>query len=124
MARNANGVYPLLTEDQAIVDDDLQFATALSVLGMDLESWHRRYGHVNYRTLNEMAKNKVVRGLRIDEGAKPPMCLVCAVAKAVNRAPPKRRTSNDDVADSVLHVDLSGPIAKSRKGHRFFMVAS
>jgi hypothetical protein len=33
VARDANGVYPLLTEEQAMVDDDLQFAAALSVLG-------------------------------------------------------------------------------------------
>ncbi|KAE9026240.1 hypothetical protein PR001_g12239 [Phytophthora rubi] len=122
IARDANGVYPLLTKDQARVDDAIQVALALCVLGTDLATWHRRFGHVNYKTLKEMAKNKVVKGLRIAKGAKPPMCVVCAITKAVDRAPPKVRTSSDEVADGVVHADLSGPVAKSRKGHRYFIV--
>uniref|UniRef100_H3H5S1 Integrase catalytic domain-containing protein n=1 Tax=Phytophthora ramorum TaxID=164328 RepID=H3H5S1_PHYRM len=89
IARDGNGVYPLLTKDQAHVDDAIQVALAISVLGTDLATWHRRFGHVNYKTLKEMAKNKVVKGLRIAKGAKPPMCVVCAITKAVDRAPPK-----------------------------------
>jgi hypothetical protein len=76
VARDANGVYPLLTEEQAFVDNDVQFAAALSVLGTDLESWHRRYGHLNYKMLKSMAKNKAwyvrsprrYRALRLSTG--------------------------------------------------------
>lgn len=95
---------------------------ALSVLGRDLESWHRRLRHVNYKTLLEMAKNKVVRGLHIAEGAKPPMCLVCALTKAVEHGPPTSRSTSNEFADGVVHVDLSGPVARSREGYRYCMV--
>jgi hypothetical protein len=71
-----------------------------------------------------MAKNKVVRGLRIAKGAKPPVCLVCAITKAIARAPPNRRSSSNDDADCVAHAEFSGPVVKSRLGHRFFMVVS
>jgi hypothetical protein len=124
IARDVHGVYPDVTEDQALTDDDVSVAAALVVLGTELESWHRRYGHANYKTLTAMARNKVVRGLRITKGAKPPACIVCALTKATKRAPLKSRSSSAEAADGVVHADLSDSIAKSREGHQYFMIVS
>ncbi|KAG6621338.1 Retrovirus-related Pol Polyprotein from transposon TNT 1-94 [Phytophthora cinnamomi] len=124
IARVFKGIYPLVTVHQVRTDEEVRVAAALSVLGTDLESWHRRYGHVGLKTLKSMAKNKVVKGLCIVKRTKPPTCLVCALTKATTRAPPKNRTSSAEVAESIVHADLSGPVTKSREGHRFFMVIS
>lgn len=115
-----DGVY------QVLVDGDATGARPRGptgvVLGRDLESWHRRLGHVNYKTLKEMSKLNIVKGLKILEGAKPPMCVVCALVKSVDQAPPNERSSSQEFADGVVHADLSGPLAKSREGYRYFMV--
>ncbi|GMF42828.1 unnamed protein product [Phytophthora fragariaefolia] len=124
IAREVKGVYPLVTVQQVHIDEELRVAAALAVLGTDLESWHRRYGHIGLKTLKSMAKNKVVKGLRIAKTANPPTCIVCALTKATTRAPPKKRTSSAEVAESIVHADLSGPVAKSRDGNRFFMAIS
>ncbi|GMF44008.1 unnamed protein product [Phytophthora fragariaefolia] len=124
IAREVKGVYPLVTMQQVHTDEELHVAAALSVLGTDLESWHRRYGHIGLKTLKSMAKNKIFKGLRIAKSAKPPTCIVCAMTKATTRAPPKKRTCSAEVAESIVHADLSGPVAKYRDGHRFFMAIS
>jgi hypothetical protein len=121
IAREQDGVYPVLTAELAQSTRGYLEALAMSTLGRDLETWHRRLGHMNYKTLKWMANNKIVRGLKIAPGAKPSMCVVCALTKAVERAPATARTSSDDVADSV---DLSGPVAKSREGYKYFMIAT
>ncbi|KAE9287254.1 hypothetical protein PF008_g26460 [Phytophthora fragariae] len=123
VARDVNDVYPMVTEEQARTDDELTCA-GLATLGTDLGTWHRRYGHIGLKTLKAMAKNKVVKGLHIAKGAKPPMGVVCALTKAIEPAPPKKRTSSDEDADGVVHAYLSGPVAKSREGYRYFMVVS
>uniref|UniRef100_H3H6Z1 Integrase catalytic domain-containing protein n=1 Tax=Phytophthora ramorum TaxID=164328 RepID=H3H6Z1_PHYRM len=97
-------------------------SSAFAVLGRDLETWHRRMGHMNYKTLKWMAANKIIRGLNIQPGAKPPVCVVCALTKSLQHAPPAERTSSDEFQDGVVHADLSGPLAKTRGGHRYFMV--
>ncbi|KAE8960456.1 hypothetical protein PR001_g30380, partial [Phytophthora rubi] len=103
VARDVNGVYPMVTEEQARTDNELTCAAGLATLGTDLGTWHRRYGHVGLKTLKAMAKNKVVKGLRIAKGAKPPMCVVCALTKAIEPAPPKKRTSSDEQGSRLWH---------------------
>jgi hypothetical protein len=71
-----------------------------------------------------MAKHKVVKGLRIAKGAKALTCIVCALTKATVPRPPRKRASDAAVADGVVHANLSGPVAKSREGYRFFMIVS
>ncbi|OWZ11129.1 DNA binding protein [Phytophthora megakarya] len=85
--------------------------------------WHRRLGHVNYETLQRMAKSGTVNGMRIATGAKPKMCTVCALTKATRQPVPKVRSSSDKFADGICHVDLAGPIAASINGNRYFMLA-
>jgi hypothetical protein len=95
IAREQDGVYQVLTENDAVTTaGTVTFAMALSVLGLDLETWHRRMGHVNYKTLKWMAKHKIIKGLNIKPGAKPPMCVICSLVKATERAPPKEHPRN------------------------------
>ncbi|KAJ0392372.1 hypothetical protein ATCC90586_010730 [Pythium insidiosum] len=121
IARLDNGVYKVVTADDQFSPSHSS-ALAAAVLARDLETWHRRLGHVNYKTLKELAASKAVIGLRIDPGASPPKCVVCALSKAVDAPRPSERTSSDEVADTIVHTDLSGPVARSRKGHRYMMI--
>jgi hypothetical protein len=122
VARVRNGVYRVHTEDEPRQDSRSGSALAAQVLGRDLEMWHRRLGHVNYRTLKRLAASKAVRGLHVAPGARPPKCLVCALTKSVEGTKPKKRESSQEFADGVVHADLSGPVAKSRQGKKYLMV--
>ncbi|OWZ20010.1 Zea mays Retrotransposon Opie-2 [Phytophthora megakarya] len=64
-ARVVNGVYQVLTPGNLSVSAGTTMATAFAVFGRDLETWHRRMGHMNYKTLKWMAANKIIRGLNI-----------------------------------------------------------
>ncbi|OWY95321.1 Copia-like retrotransposable element [Phytophthora megakarya] len=120
IARLEGGVYSVITVHQG---EHVAHRLSAAALGQTLEMWHRRLGHVNYDTLKKMAKRGVVRGLRITPGAQPSMYTVCALTKATRQPVPRVRSSPDEVADGVCHVDLAGPIASSVSGYRYFMVA-
>lgn len=47
----------------------------------DLETWHRRLGHCNTRTIIDMAHDKVVKGMPIDLSFAPPKCDSCILRK-------------------------------------------
>ncbi|KAJ0392789.1 hypothetical protein ATCC90586_004500 [Pythium insidiosum] len=93
-----DGVYPVLTASGVLEHTEAK-ACAFSIFGRDLESWHRRLGHLNYKTLLEMGRTRW----------------------AVEHGPPATRSTSDEFADGVVHVDMSGPVAKSREGYRYFM---
>ena len=47
----------------------------------DIETWHRRLGHCSNRTIIDMARNKVVKGMPIDLSTSPPKCDHCILGK-------------------------------------------
>lgn len=69
-----------------------------------------------------LAASNAVRGLLVTPGAKPRKCIVCALPKSTAASKPKKRSTDQKYSDGVVHVDLSGPVAKSRKGRKYLMV--
>lgn len=122
IAQLDNGVYKIVTVEDANASSNRGLGLAARVLGQDLETWHRRLGHVNYRTLKRLASTKAVKGLKILPGSAPPRCVVCALSKSTAKPKPKASTSDKTFAEGVVHSDLSGPVAKSRKGKKYLMV--
>ena len=55
----------------------------------DLETWHNHLGHTNYRSIVDMACNKLVEGMHIDMSAEPPKCENCILGKQVWSPVPK-----------------------------------
>ena len=47
----------------------------------DLETWHRRLGHVNYRSIVDMSDNQMTRGMHVDLSSAPPKCQSCILGK-------------------------------------------
>ncbi|KAE9347304.1 hypothetical protein PR003_g6998 [Phytophthora rubi] len=78
-------------------------------------------GHVNYRTLKRLADSGAVRGLTISPGSSPPKCIICALTKSTTNPTSVERTSSDEAAAGVCHVDLSGPVSRSIDKNRYFM---
>lgn len=77
---SATVCHVLTTNEIAAPSDANGNASALALLGRVLETWHRRMGHVNFKTLKWMAENKVFKGLVIKPGPKP-RCALCVLLR-------------------------------------------
>nr|GEU40021.1 hypothetical protein [Tanacetum cinerariifolium] len=70
--------------------------------------WHRRLGHLNYKTMNKLAKGNLVRGLpsKLFENVKT--CVACQKGKQ-HRASCKTKTENSICLPlHLLHMDFFG----------------
>jgi GAG-pre-integrase domain len=86
----------------------------------NLESWHRRLGHANYRSIVESG---AAEGMPIDMSTEPGKCDHCILGKQVRSPVPKIRVgprSNRKLG--IVYVDLMGPEAvKSASGNLYTM---
>lgn len=89
----------------------------------DIETWHRRLGHCNTRSIIEMAKNKVSQGMPINLSSLPPKCDHCALGKQSRSPVPKvREGAKASRRLDRVYVDLCEPMAiMSRSGKLYCM---
>ncbi|GJR97154.1 uncharacterized mitochondrial protein-like protein [Tanacetum coccineum] len=72
--------------------------------------WHRRLSHLNFGSLNQLAKQGIVRGLPKLNFKKAHLCSACSLGKS------KRSSHKPKVDDTnqeklfLLHMDLYGPM--------------
>nr|GFA31989.1 hypothetical protein [Tanacetum cinerariifolium] len=72
--------------------------------------WHRRLNHLNFGTLNELARNDLVRGLPLLKYDKDHLCPSCQLGKSKKASHPlKTEKSNKEIL-SLLHMDLCVPM--------------
>jgi len=77
----------------------------------DLETWHRRLGHCNMRTIIDMAQSDAVEDMAIDLSLCPPKCGHCVLGKQTSS--PVSAVREGVKATRPLervHVDLVGPM--------------
>ena len=89
----------------------------------NIETWHRRLGHCNIKTIVEMAQSRAVNGMTIDLSEIPPKCDSCILGKQTISTIPKVR-EGPKATDRLehIHVDLSGPMTvTSRSGRKYSM---
>ncbi|GKB92363.1 retrovirus-related pol polyprotein from transposon TNT 1-94 [Tanacetum coccineum] len=80
--------------------------------------WHRRLNHLNFGTINDLARKDLVRGLPRLKFKKDHLCSACQLGKSKKFSHrPKSENTNMEVLHT-LHMDLCGPIRlwKSCKG--------
>jgi transposase InsO family protein len=89
----------------------------------DLETWHRRLGHCSNRTIIDMARRKVVKGMAVDLSSSPPVCDSCILGKQTRSPVPKVWEGvKATMPLERVHVDLCGPMpVASRSGHVYSM---
>ena len=74
--------------------------------------WHARLGHINFKTIRNMAKLEMVRGLpEINEEKK--LCESCLVGKQTRNSFPSATPHRSSQVLELLHADLCGPISPS-----------
>ncbi|GJZ18736.1 putative ribonuclease H-like domain-containing protein [Tanacetum coccineum] len=71
--------------------------------------WHRRLGHLNFKTMNKLVKGNLVRGLPPKLFKNDQTCVACQKGKQ-HRASCKSKTENSiSLPLHLLHMDLFGP---------------
>ncbi|GJR98079.1 ribonuclease H-like domain-containing protein [Tanacetum coccineum] len=71
--------------------------------------WHRRLGHLNFKTMNKLVKGNLVRGLPSKFFENDQTCVACQKGKQ-HRASCKSKTENSiSLPLHLLHMDLFGP---------------
>nr|GFA05609.1 hypothetical protein [Tanacetum cinerariifolium] len=72
--------------------------------------WHRRLNHLNFGTLNELARNDLVRGLPLLKYDKDHLCPSCQLGKSKKACHPLKTKNSNKEIPSLLHMDLCGPM--------------
>ncbi|KAK1414896.1 hypothetical protein QVD17_30658 [Tagetes erecta] len=73
--------------------------------------WHRRLGHINFKILNKLVKNNLVRGLPLKDFSVVEKCMTCAKGKQ-HKNPHKLKIENSISEPlELLHTDFFGPIS-------------
>ncbi|GJR75575.1 retrovirus-related pol polyprotein from transposon TNT 1-94 [Tanacetum coccineum] len=72
--------------------------------------WHRRLNHLNFRTLNELARNNLVRGLPMLKYDKDHLRPSCQLGKSKKASHPLKAENTNTEVLHTLHMDLCGPM--------------
>nr|GEV47357.1 hypothetical protein [Tanacetum cinerariifolium] len=72
--------------------------------------WHRRLNHLNFRTLNDIARKDLVRGLPKLKYEKEHLCPSCQLGKSKKSSHPLKTVNSSTEVLNTLHMDLCGPI--------------
>ncbi|GJV65452.1 retrovirus-related pol polyprotein from transposon TNT 1-94 [Tanacetum coccineum] len=85
--------------------------------------WHRRLSHLNFGTINHLARHGLVRGLPKLKFEKDHLCSACALGKSTKKPhKPKSKDTNQEKL-YLLHMDLCGPMCvASVNGKKYILV--
>nr|GFC66381.1 retrovirus-related Pol polyprotein from transposon TNT 1-94 [Tanacetum cinerariifolium] len=85
--------------------------------------WHQRLSHLNFDTINDLARNDLVAGLLKFKYHKEHLCTLCEQGKSKRASHPPKPVPNSRQRLHLLHMDLCGPmIITSINGKRYFLV--
>ncbi|GJU47291.1 retrovirus-related pol polyprotein from transposon TNT 1-94 [Tanacetum coccineum] len=85
--------------------------------------WHRRLNHLNFRTLNELARKDLVRGLPKLKYEKEHLCPSCQLGKSKKSSHPLKTVNTNTEVLNTLHMDLCGPMrVESINGKKYILV--
>ncbi|GJV71766.1 retrovirus-related pol polyprotein from transposon TNT 1-94 [Tanacetum coccineum] len=72
--------------------------------------WHQRLSHLNFDTINDLAKNDLVTGLPKFKYHKEHLCPSCEQGKSKRASHPPKPVLNSKQRLHLLHMDLCGPM--------------
>ncbi|GJR56872.1 putative ribonuclease H-like domain-containing protein [Tanacetum coccineum] len=71
--------------------------------------WHRRLGHVNFKTINKLVKENLVRGLPLKHFENDQTCVACLKGKQHKASCMSKIQNSITQPLFMLHMDLFGP---------------
>ncbi|GJS88169.1 putative ribonuclease H-like domain-containing protein [Tanacetum coccineum] len=85
--------------------------------------WHRRLGHINFKTMNKLVKGNLVRGLPSKIFENDYTCVACQKGKQHKATCKSKLVNTISQPLQVLHMDLFGPtFVKSIMGKMYCLV--
>nr|GEV82595.1 retrovirus-related Pol polyprotein from transposon TNT 1-94 [Tanacetum cinerariifolium] len=87
--------------------------------------WHRRLGHVNFKTINKLVKGNLVRGLPTKVFTNDNSCVACKKGKQHKASCKSKTISSVDQPLFRIHIDLFGPTfvkSLSKKSYCLFII--
>nr|GEU91370.1 retrovirus-related Pol polyprotein from transposon TNT 1-94 [Tanacetum cinerariifolium] len=93
-----------------------EMASASPIYLMDRASstkswlWHQRLSHLNFDTINDLARNDLVAGLPKFKYHKEHLCPSCEQGKSKRASHPPKPVPNSRKGLHLLHMDLCGPM--------------
>ncbi|GKC46085.1 retrovirus-related pol polyprotein from transposon TNT 1-94, partial [Tanacetum coccineum] len=85
--------------------------------------WHRRLNHLNFGTLNDLARKDLVRGLPRLKFEKDHFCSACQLGKSRKAAHKPKRINTIMEVLHTLHIDLCGQLrVQSINGKKYILV--
>nr|GFA32087.1 retrovirus-related Pol polyprotein from transposon TNT 1-94 [Tanacetum cinerariifolium] len=85
--------------------------------------WHRHLNHLNFGTINDLARKYLVRGLPRSKFEKDHLCSACQLGKSKKHThKPKTENTNLEVLNT-LHMDFNGPMrVQTINGKKYILV--
>ncbi|GKC44415.1 putative ribonuclease H-like domain-containing protein [Tanacetum coccineum] len=82
--------------------------------------WHRRLGHLNFKTMNKLVRNNLVKGLPSKSFENIHTCVACLKGKQ-HKASCKTKLVNSITKPlHTLHMDLFGPTFVNSLNHKWY----
>nr|GEV23580.1 putative ribonuclease H-like domain-containing protein [Tanacetum cinerariifolium] len=88
--------------------EDLTYLFAKATLD-ESNLWHRRLGHINFKTMNKLVKGNLVRGLPSKVFENNHTCVACKKGKQHRASCKTKLVSSVSQPLQRLHMDLFGP---------------
>ncbi|GJS11028.1 integrase, catalytic region, zinc finger, CCHC-type containing protein [Tanacetum coccineum] len=85
--------------------------------------WHRQLSHLNFGTLNKLAKDGLARGIPKLKFKKDCLCSACALGKSKKSFHQSKAKDTNQEKLYLLHMDLYGPMrVESVNGKKYILV--
>ncbi|GJZ49690.1 putative ribonuclease H-like domain-containing protein, partial [Tanacetum coccineum] len=81
----------------------------VKVTSNESKLWHRRLGHINFKTMNKLVKGNLVRGLTSKLFENDQTCVACQKGKQHRASCKSKIVSLISQPLDMLHMDLFGP---------------
>nr|GEV82945.1 reverse transcriptase domain-containing protein [Tanacetum cinerariifolium] len=82
--------------------------------------WHRRLGHLNFKTMNKMVRSNLVKGLPSKSFENDHSCIVCLKGKQHKASCKSKLVNSVSKPLHTLHMDLFGPTSVSSLNHKWY----
>ncbi|GJQ98573.1 putative ribonuclease H-like domain-containing protein [Tanacetum coccineum] len=82
--------------------------------------WHRRLGHINFKTMNKLVKGNLVRGLPSKLFENDHTCVACQKGKQHKASCKTKLVSSISQPLQMLHMDLFGPTSIRSINHKIY----